>query len=92
MKSLKHFDLYRKPNKDALNNTVSGGLLTLICFIVIVLLFLKQYEEFNKIEVYSDMFVDSSRGSQLFKVEFDISIFKMPCDILIVKRTDAMQN
>ena len=90
MKTLKHFDLYRKPNKDSVNSTISGAILTVICSILIVFLFLKEYEEFNAVEVVTDMFVDSNRGGQMFEIKFDITVFRIPCDVISLDITDVM--
>ena len=54
------------------------------------LLFLNEFINFNTYRTNSRMYVDVNRGSDKLKVNIDINIDHMPCDLLAILTSDAL--
>ncbi|EGR31815.1 hypothetical protein IMG5_101180 [Ichthyophthirius multifiliis] len=88
--NIKSFDMYRKLPSDLTQSTTSGAVVSIICGIIVLILFISELRSFLAIEETSEMFIDIVRGGQKIKVNLDIDFPKFPCDILSLDMQDIM--
>jgi len=85
---LKRFDAYPKTLEDFRIKTLSGGTITVISAIVMILLFATQIQDYLTPGVEEQLFVDTTRGSKL-KINVDIIFPKIGCDFLSLDAQDV---
>jgi hypothetical protein len=79
--SLKRFDAYAKPMDDFRIRTRSGGVLTLVSGLVMIVLFASEIRDYLQPAVKEELFVDTSRSGKL-KINLDIEFSRISCDFL----------
>ncbi|XP_023337737.1 endoplasmic reticulum-Golgi intermediate compartment protein 3 [Eurytemora carolleeae] len=84
----KRFDAYPKTLEDFRIKTFSGGTITVISAIVMILLFASEIQDYLTPGVEEQLFVDTSRGSKL-KINLDIIFPKISCDFLSLDAQDV---
>jgi len=80
------------PHKENLSRrTYSGGIVSIICFIIVVYLFYVQLSSFLQTTIDNDLVVDVYRQDNM-KINFDISFHKLPCAFVSVDALDVAGN
>lgn len=74
-------DAFAKTVEDARIRTTSGGLITLFCVFIVLLLIRNEYQDYTLIIVRPELVVDRDINKQL-DINLDISYFNLPCDLL----------
>ncbi|CAG0880435.1 unnamed protein product, partial [Darwinula stevensoni] len=86
--SLRKFDAYPKTLEDFRIKTFGGGAVTLVSSILMVLLFMAELNDYLKVEIKEDLFVDLSRGQKL-RINFDMVFPRIACGFISL---DSMDN
>ncbi|KAL3121387.1 hypothetical protein niasHT_004971 [Heterodera trifolii] len=81
---LRRFDLYTKPVEDCRVKTPFGGVITLISFVVIVLLFISETWSYLSVDVVEQLFVDSTSAEMRIEIHFDITLHKLSCPLVTI--------
>ena len=63
--TLKRFDAYAKPMDDFRIRTRSGGILTVLSGLVMILLFTSEFKDYLQPQMKEELFVDTSRTGKL---------------------------
>uniref|UniRef100_A0A452ZE07 Endoplasmic reticulum vesicle transporter N-terminal domain-containing protein n=1 Tax=Aegilops tauschii subsp. strangulata TaxID=200361 RepID=A0A452ZE07_AEGTS len=84
---LKGLDAYPKVNEDFYKRTLSGGVVTLLSALVMLLLFVSETRSYYYSATETKLVVDTSRGERL-RVNFDITFPSIPCTLLSVDTRD----
>uniref|UniRef100_A0A1I7XVP3 Endoplasmic reticulum-Golgi intermediate compartment protein 3 n=1 Tax=Heterorhabditis bacteriophora TaxID=37862 RepID=A0A1I7XVP3_HETBA len=79
LSKLREFDAYTKPMEDFRVKTLTGGFVTLVAAIVIVILSISETAKFLSTDVVEQLYVDSTSSDQRVDVNFDITFFRLPC-------------
>ncbi|KAM0950478.1 putative endoplasmic reticulum vesicle transporter [Dioscorea sansibarensis] len=87
LNKLKNLDAYPKIKEDFYSRTLSGGIITLVSFALILFLFLSEARLFLFSETETKLTVDTSRGERLH-VNFDITFPFLACSLLSVDTMD----
>ncbi|KAK9111070.1 hypothetical protein Scep_018589 [Stephania cephalantha] len=87
LKKLRNLDAYPKINEDFYKRTLSGGLITLVSSLIMLLLFLSELRLYLHTVTESKLSVDTSRGETL-KINFDITFPALQCSMLSVDAMD----
>jgi endoplasmic reticulum-Golgi intermediate compartment protein 3 len=85
---LKHFDAYPKPLEDFRVKTLSGAVITVICTVVIIILFTYEWLAYVTIEVDQELFVDLTRNQKL-TINLNMTLPHFPCQLLSVDAMDV---
>ncbi|XP_020673704.1 endoplasmic reticulum-Golgi intermediate compartment protein 3-like [Dendrobium catenatum] len=76
-----------KVNEDFYNRTLSGGLITIISSIAILLLFISEIRLYIYSGTETKLIVDTSRGERL-RANFDVTFPSLACSLLSVDAMD----
>ncbi|CAN6346381.1 unnamed protein product [Urochloa humidicola] len=87
LQKLKRLDAYPKVNEDFYKRTLSGGVVTLVAAVVMLLLFISETKSYFYSATETKLVVDTSRGERL-RVNFDVTFPSIPCTLLSVDTTD----
>ncbi|KAL0922291.1 hypothetical protein M5K25_006264 [Dendrobium thyrsiflorum] len=87
LNKLKNLDAYPKVNEDFYNRTLSGGLITIVSSIAILLLFISEIRLYIYSGTETKLIVDTSRGERL-RVNFDVTFPSLACSLLSVDAMD----
>ncbi|KAI3807790.1 hypothetical protein L1987_23724 [Smallanthus sonchifolius] len=87
MNRIRNLDAYPKINEDFYSRTVSGGVITLISSVFMLLLFFSELRLYLHSVTETKLIVDTSRGERL-RSHFDIVFPALPCTILSVDAMD----
>ena len=82
------FDLYEKPSAEAIIRTTSGGIVTIVSFVVIVVLLVSEWSAYRRITTSPQLVVDTARGERM-NINIDVSFPQVPCTMLSL---DLMDN
>lgn len=82
-KRLRHFDAYPKPLEDFRVKTLSGAIITVICTLSILVLFIYEWKSYTTIEVDQELFVDLTRNQKL-TINLNVTFPFLPCELLSV--------
>lgn len=80
-------DAFAKTVEDARIRTASGGIITLICVVIVLLLMKNEYNDYTTIITRPELVVDRDINKQL-DINLDISFPNLPCDILSLDLLD----
>ncbi|CAN3372673.1 hypothetical protein DIURU_004838 [Diutina rugosa] len=80
-------DAFAKTVEDARIRTTSGGIITLICVILVLVLINNEYADYTTVITRPDLVVDRDINRKL-KINLDISFPNIPCDLLSLDITD----
>lgn len=84
---LKRFDAYAKTLDDFRVRTTSGGLVTIVSTLIIILLFCFQLQYYLTTEINQVLFVDTSRQEKM-NITLDIRFPTLPCSYLTIDAMD----
>ena len=84
---LRHFDAYPKTLEDFRVKTLAGAFISLFCTILIVILFLMEWQAYITIEIHQELFVDLSR-SQKLTININMTLAKLPCGLVSIDAGD----
>ncbi|KAE8682200.1 Endoplasmic reticulum-Golgi intermediate compartment protein 3 [Hibiscus syriacus] len=88
MNKLKKLDAYPKINEDFYSRTLSGGIITIVSSVVMLLLFFSELQLYLHASTETKLVVDTSRGGTL-RINFDITFPHLACSILSVDAMDV---
>ncbi|KAI6217314.1 Endoplasmic reticulum-Golgi intermediate compartment protein 3 [Aphelenchoides fujianensis] len=88
-KRFQDFDLYSKTIQDARVQTFFGGIVTLISFSVILVLFITETRAYLSVEMAEELFVDATSADGRLDIHFDITFERLPCVFLSVDVMDV---
>lgn len=80
-------DAFAKTVEDARIRTTSGGLITVICVVIVLLLIRNEYSDYTTIITRPELVVDRDINKQL-DINLDISFPNLPCEILSLDLLD----
>ncbi|KAK5985942.1 Endoplasmic reticulum-Golgi intermediate compartment protein 3 [Trichostrongylus colubriformis] len=86
---LRELDAYTKPMEDFRVKTLSGGMVSLISSIVIVLLAIQETHHYLAGDIVEQLFVDTTSSDIRLDVHFDISFPYLPCGFITVDVMDV---
>lgn len=84
---VRNLDAYPKVNEDFYSRTLSGGVITLVSSIVILLLFFSELGLYLHTVTETKLVVDTSRGETL-RINFDVTFPAIPCSLLSLDAMD----
>lgn len=79
--TLLSFDAFGKTEEDVRVRTRTGGLITLSCVLVTLMLLIGEWNEFNTIVTRPELVVDRDRNLKL-DLNLDVTFPSMPCEII----------
>ncbi|CDW55645.1 Endoplasmic reticulum-Golgi intermediate compartm ent protein 3 [Trichuris trichiura] len=85
---VRRFDAYSKPLEDCRVRTLSGGAVTVVCVILMVVLFVSQLKSYLSTEIVEELFVDTTVGDEHLKINFDILFPALDCQFISVDAMD----
>ncbi|KAM3124996.1 hypothetical protein CJJ07_000470 [Candidozyma auris] len=80
-------DAFAKTVEDARVKTASGGMITLICVFIVLLLIRNEYNEYTSMIVRPELVVDRDVNKQL-DINLDITFPNVPCGVLTLDILD----
>ena len=86
--SIRKFDAYTKPVEDFRERTVSGAVITILCTILCLALFVSELSYYMTTEIISELQVDNSRGRKMV-INLDVTMTHLPCNYFSI---DAMET
>jgi len=87
---VKTLDVYRKVPKDLTEASIPGGLVTLACGLVLMILFFSEFFAFISVQTRTELFVDVDRGGDSLRINLNISLPFLNCDIISLDAQDSM--
>ncbi|XP_024971782.1 endoplasmic reticulum-Golgi intermediate compartment protein 3-like [Cynara cardunculus var. scolymus] len=87
MNKMRNLDAYPKVNEDFYSRTISGGVITLVSSIFMLMLFFSELRLYLHSVTETKLIVDTSRGERL-RINFDIIFPALPCSILSLDAMD----
>ncbi|XP_073032067.1 uncharacterized protein [Primulina eburnea] len=84
---MRSLDAYPKINEDFYSRTLSGGVITLVSSIFMLLLFISELRLYFHTATETNLVVDTSRGERL-RINFDVTFPAFPCSILSLDAMD----
>ncbi|GMH00130.1 hypothetical protein Nepgr_001969 [Nepenthes gracilis] len=84
---IRNLDAYPKINEDFYSRTLSGGVITIVSSVVMLLLFLSELRLYLHAVTETQLVVDTSRAGTL-RINFDITFPALPCSILSLDAMD----
>lgn len=88
---LKKFDLFRSINREQKEGTLLGALLTLLCIVLMLVFFSRELREYHQEKLSTKLHVLSLTNA-VVQVEFDIDVFFMACDHIIVSEEHGYED
>lgn len=86
--NIRKLDAYTKPVEDFRERTVTGAIITILCSILCLILFLSEVRYYLTTEIISELQVDNSRGKKMV-INLDISMSQMPCNYFSIDAMDV---
>eukprot|EP00002_Diphylleia_rotans_P026275 TRINITY_DN5228_c0_g1_i4.p1 TRINITY_DN5228_c0_g1~~TRINITY_DN5228_c0_g1_i4.p1 ORF type:complete len:306 (-),score=56.67 TRINITY_DN5228_c0_g1_i4:74-991(-) len=86
-RGLKNLDAFSKTHEDYRIRTASGGWISIVSCVVIVLLLVSELSYYNTVDVENELSVDTSRGD-LMQIHIDFIFPKLPCSAISVDVMD----
>ncbi|KAK9362133.1 endoplasmic reticulum vesicle transporter-domain-containing protein [Lipomyces starkeyi] len=85
---LNTFDAFTKTVEDARVRTTSGGVVTIVATVVIVLLIVSEWSDYRRIVNRPELIVDKTRGERM-NINLNITFPAIPCEILTLDVMDV---
>lgn len=82
------FDAFAKTVEDARVRTPAGGIITLMCVLVVLLLIRNEYLDYTSVITRPELVVDRDINKKL-EINLDISFPDIPCDVLTMDILDV---
>ncbi|VDL64285.1 unnamed protein product [Nippostrongylus brasiliensis] len=86
---LRELDAYSKPMEDFRVKTLSGGMVSVVASVAIVLLAVQETYHFMSGDVVEQLYVDSTSSDVRVDVHFDITFHNLPCPFISVDVMDV---
>jgi len=93
LSKVKNFDIYRDIPKDLTEQTLTGAIVSIICYVCMVFLFLAEFISYLTPEVRHTMYVDNAfdaAGHGVVQINLNITTPACPCALLSVDLQDVM--
>ncbi|XP_022941102.1 endoplasmic reticulum-Golgi intermediate compartment protein 3-like [Cucurbita moschata] len=87
MNKIRKLDAYPKISEDFYSRTLSGGFITIISSIIMLLLFFSELRMYVHTVTETKLIVDTSRGEHL-RINFDVTFPALPCSVLSLDAMD----
>ncbi|XP_051139244.1 uncharacterized protein LOC127257024 [Andrographis paniculata] len=84
---IRSLDVYPKVNEDFYSRTLSGGVITLVSSVVMLLLFISELRLYLHAVTETKLVVDTSRGERL-RINFDVTFPALPCSMVSLDAMD----
>ncbi|KAJ8430414.1 hypothetical protein Cgig2_025841 [Carnegiea gigantea] len=84
---IRNLDAYPKINEDFYSRSLSGGVITLVSSLVMLLLFFSELRLYLHPVTETQLVVDTSRGETL-RINFDVTFPALPCSIISLDAMD----
>jgi len=91
LRQLKKFDVYNKVQEDYVIQTGSGGIVSLISVVTMLMLFLTAFHEYLRVEVVDHIIVDTMSDQQL-PIGVNITFPHLRCEEVFVDTVDSRQE
>lgn len=88
LSSLQRFDAFPKVNEDFFQRTLSGGVITVVATVVMVMLFFSELRVYLAVRTDYELTVDSSRGEKL-QINLDVTFPHLPCGVVSLDAMDV---
>jgi hypothetical protein len=88
LSSLQRFDAFPKVNEDFFQRTLSGGVITVVATVVMVMLFFSELKVYLAVRTDYALTVDSSRGEKL-QINLDVTFPHLPCGVVSLDAMDV---
>ena len=75
-------------NEDFFTRTLSGGVITIISSIFMLVLFISEAVDFRSVQVVNELSVDRSRGEQM-QINIDITLHRLGCSHISIDVMDV---
>jgi len=92
MKKIRNFDLFPKASYDITNQSLSGGVFTVISLSLMVVLFFSETSSYLAQTVKKETIIDQDRGAKMLQINVDISFLRAPCALLGLDQVDTLGN
>jgi len=86
--SLQNFDMYAKVQEDCMQKSKSGGAVTVVTALILVMLFLSELNEFFTLEVIDSVTIDT-RMFQKLHIRMNVTFPHLQCDEISVNSVDS---
>lgn len=86
--ALRALDAFPKVNEDFFQKTMSGGVITVVAYAFMLVLFLTETRLYLAIHTSHELVVDSSRGETI-SIDVDVTFPRMPCAWLSLDAMDV---
>lgn len=80
---IRPFDAFSKTLDEIRIQTFSGGIVTIVCTTIMILLFISEFHHYQTLKVTETLYVDVSRSGKL-RINLDITFFRISCGFLNV--------
>ncbi|KAG2269062.1 hypothetical protein Bca52824_063617 [Brassica carinata] len=87
MNRLRNLDAYPKINEDFYKRTLSGGVITLVSSVVMLILFFSELRLYMHPVTETQLRVDTTRGEKL-RINFDVTFPALQCSIISIDTMD----
>lgn len=88
---LKKIDLFRSISRDQKEGTILGAILTFVCIVFMLVFFSRELKEYQQEKLSTKLYVLSLTNA-VIQVEFDVDVFHMACDHLIVSEEHGYED
>ncbi|EGR29544.1 hypothetical protein IMG5_153610 [Ichthyophthirius multifiliis] len=78
---LKSIDMYRKLPTDLTESTVSGAMISIASSLIMLILFISEFNGYLSITETSEMYIDEKRYDKI-RINIDIDYPRLPCDVI----------
>ncbi|XP_055346178.1 endoplasmic reticulum-Golgi intermediate compartment protein 3-like [Paramacrobiotus metropolitanus] len=85
---IRPLDAFSKTLDEIRIQTFSGGIVTILCTVLMLLLFLSELNHYQTLKVTETLFVDVSRSGKL-RINLDVTFYKISCGFLNVDVMDS---
>lgn len=85
-------DIFRRIPKDLTEATLSGAVISILCVVVMCLLFAGEVVSYVFPRTHSDMVISRSSSEDRLKVFLDVEFHRLPCAVVSIDIVDTLQN
>lgn len=82
------YDAFSKTVEDARIRTTSGGILTIVSSIIVILLVISEWRDYTRLEWRPEIIVDKTRGDKM-EINVNITFPNLPCGLITMDAMDA---
>ena len=89
---MKSFDLLSRPNSQITKKTWTGGVLSLLCFLVLIFLLHLEYLNWSDKRLTKNIYVDNINKEESILVTLSIILPNVPCSIVSLDVHDNLDH